>query len=412
MREQRFSVVVPTTGGPGLQRLVGALADSLALADRAALDLHEVVVVDDRPGSPGPLDLPEPGPLRTHLRTIRTGGRGAAAARNAGWRSTSAPWVVFLDDDTELTGSWADDLVVDLEGASPATAVLTARAGSTVTDVAYRRDVLRSGDGFDERRGRSSPRLGSDDRSMAAGSRLSHARVGPEPAGTARPGLTVPLLAAAGVVGVIGLVVRRPVVLAIAGGLGAAALVTARRADETEPWPPRLKAVLFDRDGTLIRDVPYNGDPSRVEPAPGAREAIAAARRAGLKVGVVTNQSGVGRGLITGEQVDAVNARVEQLLGPMDTWQICPHAPDDDCTCRKPAPAMILAAARELGVEPYECAYIGDQADDAAAAHAAGARPVLIAPAGAAADDGTTETATDPGAAVAMLTRVAAAARD
>jgi histidinol-phosphate phosphatase family protein len=124
--------------------------------------------------------------------------------------------------------------------------------------------------------------------------------------------------------------------------------------------------------------VPYNGDPARVELVPGAREAVDAVRAAGLRVGVVSNQSGIGRGLLTRQQVDAVNARVAELLGPFDTWQVCPHAPEDACACRKPRPGMVLAAAAELGVDPSECVLIGDIGADVEAAQAAGARSVLV----------------------------------
>ena len=146
----------------------------------------------------------------------------------------------------------------------------------------------------------------------------------------------------------------------------------------TGPWPVPVRAVLFDRDGTLVHDVPYNGDPAKVELVPGAREAVDAVRAAGLAVGVVSNQSGIGRGLLTREQVDAVNARVAELLGPFDTWQLCPHAPEQDCACRKPRPGMVLAAAAELGVDPAECALVGDIGADVEAAQAAGARSVLV----------------------------------
>ncbi|MCC5785032.1 HAD family hydrolase, partial [Kocuria sp. CCUG 69068] len=146
----------------------------------------------------------------------------------------------------------------------------------------------------------------------------------------------------------------------------------------TGPWPVPVRAVLFDRDGTLVHDVPYNGDPDAVELVPGAREAVDAVRAAGLRVGVVSNQSGIGRGLLTREQVDAVNARVAELLGPFDTWQLCPHAPEQDCTCRKPRPGMVLAAAAELGVDPSECVLVGDIGADVEAAQAAGARSVLV----------------------------------
>src|SRR5215213_205397 len=102
--------------------------------------------------------------------------------------------------------------------------------------------------------------------------------------------------------------------------------------------PVRPAAVLFDRDGTLVVDVPYNGDPARVEPMPQAREALMRVRAAGLRVGVVSNQSGVARGLLTPVQVDAVNLRVDALLGPLGPFEVCPHGPEDGCDCRKPAP--------------------------------------------------------------------------
>jgi HAD superfamily hydrolase (TIGR01662 family) len=136
--------------------------------------------------------------------------------------------------------------------------------------------------------------------------------------------------------------------------------------------------VLFDRDGTLVHDQPYNGDPDLVRPVPGAAEAVRRLREAGLKVGVVSNQSGVGRGLLTGEQVRRVNATVDEILGPFDTWAICTHAPDAGCACRKPAPGLVVRAARALGVRPWQCAVVGDIGADVDAALAAGARPVLV----------------------------------
>ncbi|MGO2180553.1 D-glycero-alpha-D-manno-heptose-1,7-bisphosphate 7-phosphatase, partial [Cellulosimicrobium funkei] len=145
-----------------------------------------------------------------------------------------------------------------------------------------------------------------------------------------------------------------------------------------EPWPPPLAAVLLDRDGTLVHDVPYNGDPAAVRPVEGARAVLDDLRARGVRLGVVSNQSGVGRGLLTRAQVDAVNARVEELLGPFDTWQVCPHAPDDACACRKPGPGLVLAAAADLGVEPWRCAVVGDIGADVGAALAAGATPVLV----------------------------------
>ncbi|MFQ1003277.1 HAD-IIIA family hydrolase [Modestobacter sp. SSW1-42] len=143
-------------------------------------------------------------------------------------------------------------------------------------------------------------------------------------------------------------------------------------------WRGLPDLVLFDRDGTLVHDVPYNGDPALVAPVDGAREALDALRARGVRIGLVTNQSGVGRGLITRAQADAVNARVAELLGPFDTVQVCPHAPEDGCDCRKPAPGMVLAACAELGVEPARCVVVGDIAADLGAAAAAGAHGILV----------------------------------
>lgn len=142
---------------------------------------------------------------------------------------------------------------------------------------------------------------------------------------------------------------------------------------------PRLfDAVLLDRDGTLIEDVPYNGDPQRVRPMPGARAALDALRAAGLRLAVVTNQSGLAKGLFTEAQLGLVHARVEQLLGPFDAWLVCPHDDEDRCDCRKPAPKLIHAAARRLGTTPQRCVLIGDIGRDVTAALAAGAQAVLV----------------------------------
>jgi histidinol-phosphate phosphatase family protein len=137
-------------------------------------------------------------------------------------------------------------------------------------------------------------------------------------------------------------------------------------------------AVLLDRDGTLVIDVPYNREPARVVPVPGARAALARLRAAGLPLAVVSNQSGVARGLVTRREVEAVNRRVEQAVGPIVSWHVCPHAPDDGCGCRKPAPGLVLAAAAALGVAPERCAVVGDIGADVEAARAAGARAILV----------------------------------
>jgi HAD superfamily hydrolase (TIGR01662 family) len=144
------------------------------------------------------------------------------------------------------------------------------------------------------------------------------------------------------------------------------------------PWCPPVEAVLFDRDGTLVHDVPYNGRPELVRPVEGARAAVQRLRAAGLKVGVVTNQSGVARGVLDRDDVNRVNARVDELLGPFDTWQVCPHAAEDGCSCRKPRPGMVLAAADELGVPTERIVLVGDIGADVEAGEAAGAQAYLV----------------------------------
>ncbi|WP_344956773.1 HAD-IIIA family hydrolase, partial [Actinomadura miaoliensis] len=138
------------------------------------------------------------------------------------------------------------------------------------------------------------------------------------------------------------------------------------------------RAVLFDRDDTIVHDVPYNGDPARVEPVRGARKALDRLRRRGVRIGVVSNQSGVARGLITRADVRRVNDRIDELLGPIDVWEICPHGPDDRCSCRKPRPGLVTRAARRLDVDPSACVVIGDIGADMRAAEAAGAHGVLV----------------------------------
>jgi D-glycero-D-manno-heptose 1,7-bisphosphate phosphatase len=101
-------------------------------------------------------------------------------------------------------------------------------------------------------------------------------------------------------------------------------------------------------------------------------------RRAGLGLGIVTNQSGIARGLVRSADVTAVNRRVSDLLGPFDVVAVCPHEPGDGCRCRKPAPGLVEDAATALGVATSRCVVVGDIAADVEAAVAAGARAVLV----------------------------------
>jgi D-glycero-D-manno-heptose 1,7-bisphosphate phosphatase len=137
-------------------------------------------------------------------------------------------------------------------------------------------------------------------------------------------------------------------------------------------------AVLFDRDGTLIEDVPYNADAEKVVPRAFAVAAVTAVRQSRVKTGVVTNQSGIGRGLLSHRQVACVNRRVDVLFGPFDVWEVCPHHPEDGCGCRKPAPGLVLRASAHLGLVAERVVVVGDRAADLGAAKAAGAVAILL----------------------------------
>ncbi|MCG6494251.1 HAD-IIIA family hydrolase [Kitasatospora sp. A2-31] len=137
-------------------------------------------------------------------------------------------------------------------------------------------------------------------------------------------------------------------------------------------------AVLFGRDGTLLQDVACNGDPAMVHPMAGVRAALAVLRASGFAIGVLSNQPGVARGLIGRQQVDAVQARAEALLGPIDVWAVCPHGSHDHCACHMPAPALVTAACAALGLPPARVTVIGCSDSVIAAALAAGAHAIRV----------------------------------
>jgi histidinol-phosphate phosphatase family protein len=469
-----YDVVIPTIGRASLGTLLRSLADSHGpLPGR-------VIVADDRPRS-GVLDVLASldgrlGPLSDRVLSVRSGGRGPAAARNAGWRNATAPWVAFLDDDVVVPADWRAALVRDLEALGPDAAATQGRivvphgtrptdrercvaglerASWATADMAYRLEVLRLVGGFDER----FPRAYREDadlalRTMDAGWTLATGErtvlhpVQPAPwwisiaqqagnaddalmrrlhggrwrrrarAGQGRLPMHVATVASAGVAAALALAGRRRgAAVAGAAWLGLTAEFAARRiapgprglreigamlgtsvvipftavrhriAGELRSrgagaWLPpserRRRAVLLDRDGTLVVDVPYNGDPDRVAPVADAAVALGRLRAAGIPLGVVTNQSGVARGLLSADDVDTVNGRIEELLGPIGRWFVCRHGPDERCACRKPEPGLVLAAAEAMHVDPRDCVVIGDTEADLEAASRAGARGILV----------------------------------
>jgi D-glycero-D-manno-heptose 1,7-bisphosphate phosphatase len=139
-------------------------------------------------------------------------------------------------------------------------------------------------------------------------------------------------------------------------------------------------AVFVDRDGTIIEDRDYCSDPEDVEIFPGAREALWRLKSNGFKIIIITNQSGIGRGLFTLEQYRTVESEVVRQLGSglVDGTYFCPDVPDQRCNCRKPAPGMVLQAAREHQINLSRSFLIGDKETDVECGHNAGVHVIRV----------------------------------
>ena len=148
-------------------------------------------------------------------------------------------------------------------------------------------------------------------------------------------------------------------------------------------------AIFLDKDGTLIEDVPYNVDPERIRLLPGAIEGAAALHAAGYALVVITNQSGVARGLFVEGALALVEGKVRALLAaggvPLAGFYWCPHHPEGSlapyavaCDCRKPAPGLLRRAANDLGLDLARSWFAGDILHDIEAGRRAGCRTVLI----------------------------------
>lgn len=145
------------------------------------------------------------------------------------------------------------------------------------------------------------------------------------------------------------------------------------------------KHLILDRDGVLnyeARDNGYVREPGEFFWIPGALDALAMLRRAGVHLTVATNQSGVGRGLMTLAQLEAVHERMRSEAAhhgaALDAVLVCPHAPDEQCACRKPAPGLIKMALARSGIAPEESLVVGDDHRDLQAAARAGVEAALV----------------------------------
>src|SRR3954464_5555192 len=148
-------------------------------------------------------------------------------------------------------------------------------------------------------------------------------------------------------------------------------------------------AAFIDRDGTIIEEVGYLDRPERVELYPWSSSAIRALNRAGVRVIMVTNQSGVARGFFTEAVVEQVHRHIAALLtaggAHIDAYYYCPHHPDGTvseytraCDCRKPGGALVARAARQFGIDPEHSFTVGDRWADVGLARSVGARGILV----------------------------------
>ena len=130
--------------------------------------------------------------------------------------------------------------------------------------------------------------------------------------------------------------------------------------------PLRLAAI--DRDGTIVKWIPHLTRQDQLDLLPGAAEAIAHLNDQGVTVALLTNQSVVGRGYISLQELESLHTHLDALLAEhqahIDYYLVCPHAPGDGCTCRKPSPALLISLMRDLGVAEDEAALIGDNETD------------------------------------------------
>jgi histidinol-phosphate phosphatase family protein len=145
----------------------------------------------------------------------------------------------------------------------------------------------------------------------------------------------------------------------------------------------KAPVVFLDRDGTINREVHHLSDPDQLELLQGAVEGLRALCEAGYKLIVVSNQSPIGRGMFTEDRLREINSRLAEMLAAEGVeiagWYWCPHAPWEGCSCRKPAPGMLLKARDEMGVILEQSWMVGDRLADLNAGRQVGAGTILVA---------------------------------
>jgi D-glycero-D-manno-heptose 1,7-bisphosphate phosphatase len=142
------------------------------------------------------------------------------------------------------------------------------------------------------------------------------------------------------------------------------------------------KVVILDRDGTIVIDREYLSDPAELEFMPRAVDGLRALHELGYRLVVVTNQSGVGRGLYSEHRLHEIHDRLTDMMrlagAPLAGIYYCPHAPEAGCACRKPATGLLIKAASELNFEPASAITIGDKFSDVEFGRRAGTTTILL----------------------------------
>lgn len=144
-----------------------------------------------------------------------------------------------------------------------------------------------------------------------------------------------------------------------------------------------MKTAIIDRDGVINYDSSaYIKSPDEWKAIPGSLEAIARLNHAGWRVVIATNQSGLARGFFTMDTLNAIHDKMRQQLaavgGQVNTIFICPHGPDDHCTCRKPLPGLFIDIGKRYDLTLNQCFSVGDSLRDLQAAHAVGCHTALV----------------------------------